>query len=277
MSPSVFAIVLFAAALHAGWNAVVKGGSDTLLTAILIAGFAGLIALLALGFLPPMASASWPYIFSSAVLQIIYYGLVAGAYRLSDMSRTYPLMRGTPPLIVAIVSTLALGVSLSLAAWVGVVLISLGLLSLLLTTGGATDPHGVRLALINAGVIAAYTLVDGAGVRLSGAPATYVMWVFVANGVPLVLWALWQRPQVVDYFARNWLLGLVGGIGTLASYGLALWAMTEAPVPVVAALRETSILFGTAIAAFVLKEKVTRARVAAVVVIALGAAALRLA
>jgi drug/metabolite transporter (DMT)-like permease len=277
MTLTVFAIVLFAAALHALWNAVVKGASDTLLTAILVAAFAGLIALIALPFLPPMASASWPFIIASGILQIVYYGLVAAAYRYGDMSKTYPLMRGTPPLLVALVSTLALGVSLSLPAWIGVTLISAGLLSLMLSSGGATDPRGIRLALLNAVVIAGYTLVDGTGVRLSGAAATYVMWVFVLNAVPLLLWALLRRPEFAAYARRNWCLGLIGGIGTLASYGLALWAMTEAPVPVVAALRETSILFGTAIAAFVLKEKITRLRLAAVIIIALGAAALRLA
>ncbi|MBI4922043.1 MAG: EamA family transporter [Devosia nanyangense] len=277
MSLSVFAIVLFAAALHAGWNAVVKGASDTLLTAVLIAGFAAVIALCLLPFLPPMAAASWGYICISAVLQIVYYALVAGAYRISDMSRTYPLMRGMPPVLVAVASTVALGVTLSVTAWIGVGLISAGLLSLLLATGGVSDPRGMRLAALNALVIAAYTLVDGAGVRLSGAPATYVMWIFVANGVPMALWALLWRPEVRIYAIHNWAYGLVGAVGTLASYGLALWAMTEAPIPVVAALRETSILFGTAIAAFVLKEKVTQMRLAAVLVIALGAATLRLA
>jgi drug/metabolite transporter (DMT)-like permease len=277
MTLTVFAIILFAAALHAGWNAVVKGASDTLLTAILVAAFAGLIAVAALPFLPPMASASWPFILTSTVLQIAYYGLVAGAYRYGDMSKTYPLMRGTPPLLVALISTVALGVSLSLPAWIGIALISAGLLSLMRSSGGAADSRGIQLALLNALVIAGYTLVDGARVRLSGAPATYVMWVFVLNAVPLLLWALLRRPGFAAYARQNWRLGLIGGIATLASYGLALWAMTEAPVPVVAALRETSILFGTAIAVFVLKEEVPRLRLAAVIVIALGAAALRLA
>jgi drug/metabolite transporter (DMT)-like permease len=277
VSLTVFAIVLFAAALHAVWNAVVKGGSDTLLTTILVASTGGLIGLCALPFLPPVAPVAWPYLAASAILEVTYYALIAGAYRNSDMSRTYPLMRGMPPLLVALVSALAFGVGLSLIAWLGIALISTGLLSLIFASRGTADPRGVRFALLNAGIIASYTLVDGFGVRASGAPVTYVMWIFVLTGAPLALWALLRRPAIVGYAQRNWLYGLVGGVGTLASYGLVLWAMTQAPVPLVAALRETSILFGTAIAAFVLKEKVTAARIVAVIVIALGAIALRLA
>lgn len=277
MSLTVFLIVLFAAALHAVWNAVVKGGSDTLLTTILVAFTGGLIGLCALPFLPPVAGVAWYYLAASAVLEITYYALIAGAYRNSDMSRTYPLMRGTPPLIVALVSAFAFGVSLSFPAWIGIALISAGLISLIFASRGSADPRGVRMALFNAGIIASYTLVDGFGVRASGAPVTYVMWIFVLTGMPLAAWALARRPAILAYARRNWHYGLIGGIGTLASYGLVLWAMTQAPIPLVAALRETSILFGTAIAVFVLKERVTMARIAAIVIIALGAIALRLA
>jgi len=272
----VFLTVLAAAALHAVWNAVVKSGSDTLLTTVLVALTGGVIGLCALPFLPPVAPAAWAYLAVSGILEIIYYTLIAAAYRNADMSRAYPVMRGAPPLLVALVSTLVLGVALSAYAWLGVALISAGLLSLVLVGRGG-DVRSLRLALLNAGIIATYTLVDGWGVRASGAPATYTMWIFVLTGLPLGAWALLRRRDFPAYAAKNWPLGLVGGVGTLASYGLVLWAMTEAPIPVVAALRETSILFGTAIALFVLREKVTAARIAAVLVIALGAVALRLA
>jgi drug/metabolite transporter (DMT)-like permease len=275
MSLPVFLVVLAAAALHAVWNAIVKGAPDTLLTTLLIATAAAAVALCALPFLPPVAPGSWVYLGCSGVLEIVYYALVAAAYRNSEMSRAYPLMRGAPPLLVLLASTLLLGVTVPLAAWIGVSLISVGLLSLLLR--GGADPRGSGFALANAFVIAAYTLIDGYGVRASGAPATYVMWLYVLAGVPLGLWALVRRRDFPAYVARNWHLGLVGGCGALASYGLVLWAMTEAPIPVVAALRETSILFGTAIAALVLKEKVPVLRIAAVIVIAIGAGVLRLA
>lgn len=276
MSLLVFCVILFAAALHAVWNAIVKNGSDTLLTTVLVATSGAAIGLVALPFLPPIAPAAWPYLAISAVLEIAYYALVAAAYRNTDMSRAYPLMRGTPPLVVALVSTLFLGMALSLAGWLGVALVSLGLLSLTLgSLKGAS--RGMLFAMANALVIASYTLVDGFGVRASGSPVAYTMWIFVLTGVPLAAWALVRRPDFLPYTRRNWHLGLAGGFGTLVSYGLVLWAMTQAPIPLVAALRETSILFGTAIAALVLKERVTRTRLVAVLIIAAGAIVLKLA
>jgi drug/metabolite transporter (DMT)-like permease len=273
----VFLIVLASAALHATWNAVIRGASDRLLTTILIAGSAALVALCALPFLPPVSAQSWPYLAVSAVLEITYYALVGLAYSHAEMSHAYPLMRGTPPLIVATVSALALNTGLHPAGWAGVALISAGILSLAFTGSRRHDRRGTHFALANALVIAAYTLVDGVGVRTSGQPATYAMWIFILTGVPLAAWAVLRRPEILSYARRNWHFGLIGGLGTLSSYGIVLWAMTVAPIPLVAALRETSILFGTAIAFLILKEAVTAPRIVAVLFIAAGAAVMRLA
>ncbi|MDG3442614.1 EamA family transporter [Nitrospirillum amazonense] len=281
MSIAVFAIVLFAALLHATWNALVKGAGDKLMAAVLVAGGAALIAIVTLPFLPLPAAASWPYLVTSSVLQILYLTLVARAYHVADMSQTYPLMRGTAPLLVALVSGLWLHEALSLHALLGVGVICAGILSMAWVgrrggPGGGTT--GTRLALLTAVVIAGYTLVDGHGVRLSGAPASYVLWGVLLNGVPLVAWALLARRRTfLQHVIRQWPRGLVGGAGTLISYGLALWAMTVAPVAVIAALRESSILFGTAIAGLVLKERVGPRRLAAACLIAVGAMVLRLA
>lgn len=276
MSLLVFATVLAAAAIHAGWNAVVKLGRDALLSTVLVAGAAALIALAALPLLPPVAPAAWPLLLLSGALEVGYYALVAAAYGAADMSRAYPLMRGTPPLVVALVSVAALGTALSPAGWAGIGLISAGLAGLALAGRGG-NARGTLFALANGLVIASYTLVDGVGVRLSGAPVTYTMWVFLLSGAPLVAWALLRRPAIFAYLRGNWRLGLAGGVGTLVSYGLVLWAMTEAPVPLVAALRETSILFGAALAALVLREKIGLPRLAAILVVAAGAMVLRLA
>lgn len=276
MPLSVFAIVLFAALLHAGWNAIVKGAPDKLLTTILVAASAAVISSVALPFLPQPARASWPFLAASAVLQVGYYLLVARAYRGADMSQAYPLMRGTAPLIVALVSRFWLGEHLSAAAIAGVALICGGVLSLAL---GArpTSAQGIRAALLNAVVIAGYTLIDGAGVRASGTPAAYTLWLNLLSGAPLLAWVLAARWRTFLPYARAHLpLGLAGGVGTLTSYGLALWAMTHAPVAVIAALRETSILFAAAIAVFVLHERLTPARILAALLIAAGAVVLRL-
>lgn len=277
MSLSIFGLVLVAAALHALWNAVVKGASDTLLTTILVAAFGALVGIVTLPFLPPLAPAAWPYLGVSAVLEIVYYALVAFAYRHADMSRAYPLMRGMPPLLVAIVSALLLGATLLPLEWAGIALISAGIMTMLVGGRGTGDRRGLAYAALNAIVIAAYTLTDGLGVRVSGSPVAYTMWIFVLTGVPLAAWAVLRRPEIVVYTRRNWHYGAIGGLGTLASYGLVLYAMTAAPIPLVAALRETSILFGTAIAVFVLKEKVTAVRLTAAAIILFGVVILRLA
>lgn len=275
MSFDVFAIIMLGAVLHASWNAVVKGGVDKLLTTCMIASMASLIALAAVPFMTLPAQESWPFIGASAILQVVYFVMVASTYRIADMSQTYPIMRGTAPLLVATVSVLFLSEALSTFAWLGIAVISVGILSMAAARSG--QKKGVVLALINAGVIASYTLVDGLGVRKSGAPAAYTLWIFLLTGIPLAAWALaTRRAMFCDCLSRNWRLGVVGGAGTVASYGLALWAMTQAPIATVSALRETSILFGVVISAWVLKEHLTRVRVVAACIIAAGAMVLRL-
>jgi drug/metabolite transporter (DMT)-like permease len=277
MSLFVFSVVLLAALLHATWNAIVKAGGDKFLTTVMVTTAAAGLSVLLLPFLQPPAAASWPFALASAAFQITYFLLVARTYAIADMSQTYPLMRGTAPLIVALVSVLRLGEPLSPVAWCGVVAISVGIFTMALGTG-RKDRRGVYLALLNALVIAAYTLIDGIGVRRSGAPAAYTLWVFLLTGVPLAVWALAApRAAFLAYVRRYWRQGIAGGIGTTASYGLALWAMTLAPVAVVAALRETSILFGAAIAGLVLKEPIGARRIVSACIIAAGAALLRLA
>lgn len=278
MGLSIFAIVIFAAALHAGWNAIVKGGSNTLLTTVLVTASAALLALVSLPFLPPPTPGSWPFIGASAFFQIVYFVLVARAYRVADMSLVYPLMRGTAPLLVAVATVAWLGQPLTGLAWLGVGIICAGVLSMAVGAPPGASRIGMVLSLSNALVIAGYTLIDGIGVRRSSAPAAYTLWIFLLTGGVLVAWAIVSRPsEFRGYVGRNWHLGLIGGAGTIGSYGLALWAMTVAPVAIVAALRETSILFGTAITALILHKAVGRTRLAAVCIIACGAILLRLA
>jgi drug/metabolite transporter (DMT)-like permease len=277
VTPHVFAAVLFGAALHASWNAIVKGGSDKLLTTVLVAAASATIAIAFLPFLPQPARASWPFLISSACIQVVYFALVAAAYRATDMSRAYPLMRGLAPALVALFAVAFLGEHLRPVAWAGVALISGGVLAMTFAGHGTASRPGTLLAVLNAAVIASYTLIDGSGVRASGAPASYAMWLFLLNAIPLVAWALMVRGRALRAYAgRNWPLGLVGGVGNLGSYGLALWAMTHAPVATVAALRETSILFGLAIAGLALGERIGPARMIAAAFIMLGAAGLRL-
>jgi uncharacterized membrane protein len=153
-------------------------------------------------------------------------------------------------------------------------------LGLALHAPAQSGRHGsaTAFALGNACVIASYTLIDGLGVRRSGAPAAYTLWVFLLTGIEMLLWILiWRRRDFVAYLRGKWLHALAGGGGTVLSYGLVLWAMTVAPVALVAALRETSILFATVISALVLKERVTLQRLTCIGLIVAGAMALRIA
>ncbi|WP_338724475.1 EamA family transporter [Pseudomonas tolaasii] len=276
MSLDIFAIILLGALLHATWNAVVKGGGDKLLTTCMITSVAALIALAVIPFLERPAPQSWPFIGASVVFQVLYFVLVASTYRIADMSQTYPIMRGTAPLLVAMVSVLLLSETLSAFAWLGIAVISLGILSMAVAPSVGRK-NGLMLALINACVIAGYTLIDGLGVRKSGAPVAYTLWIFLLTGLPLAAWALaTRRREFCRYLEHHWRAGIIGGFGTIASYGLALWAMTSAPIATVSALRETSILFGVVISAFVLKEHLTRVRIVAACIIAAGAMLLRL-
>lgn len=280
MSGTVVLVVLFAALMHASWNAVVKSEGDKFLNTVVVVTSAGLIAAACLPFLPAPARESWPFLAASGVAQVIYLALVAAAYRSGDMSQAYPIMRGTAPLIVAVASGPLIGEVLSLQKWAGIALICAGVLALALESRRrvGANPATTAFALINAVVIASYTLIDGLGVRHSGAPAAYTMWVFVLNAVPLLVWTLiMRRGELWPHFVKRTRLATIGGVGTLGSYGLALWAMTMAPVAAVAALRETSILFAVAISAFILKERVGPKRLAAVALIAAGAAVMRIA
>jgi len=277
MTLTVFCILLFAALLHASWNAIVKASGDKMYAAIGVSGSASLIALVMLPFAPQPTLASAPYLLASCALQVVYTVLVAKTYQVSDMSQTYPLMRGTAPLLVALISVLVLGDSLSWLAWSGIGVICLSILAMAMN-GRMRSRKGIWLALLNACFIAGYTLVDGTGVRLSDTALGYTLWTFFMNGFCLLGWAMVaRRREASGYLRLHWKKGLLGGVGTMGSYGLALWAMTQAPLAVVAALRETSILFGALIAFLLLKEKVAGLRIAAALGIAGGAILLRLA
>lgn len=280
MSGTVLLIVLCGAFFHASWNAIVKGGGDKFFAAACVVGAGGLIAAFFLPFLPLPHPSSWIFIGLSTITQIFYMSLVAAAYKSGDMSEAYPIMRGTPPLLVAIVSAPLIGETIGLGGWLGVILICSGVLAMALEArrrNGGTSSKTALLALTNAGFIAAYTIIDGVGVRTSGHTLSYTLWLFLVNAFPLAAWALYREPDRFLHYVRNhWRPSLIGGLGTLLSYGLALWAMTMAPIAVVAALRETAILFGVLISALILKEKVGLPRFLAAGLIVVGAITLRL-
>jgi phosphonate utilization associated putative membrane protein len=276
MSPLVTALVLGSALLHASWNAIIKSSRDVMLDTALVAAGAGVLALPLSAFVASPASASWPCLGASAVIHVAYFSALVAAYRRGDLGHAYPLMRGTAPLLVALFGVALLDEHPGATMWLGLVLISAGILSLGLLQRGRAQRGATHWALVNAAIIAGYTLVDGAGARLSGTPAGYVAWLFWLQGLLFVaLVAVLRKRAALDYIGRNWQRGLGGGLCLISAYGIVLWAMTQAPVAAVAALRETSVIFAALIGTIFLKERFGRQRLIAACAVALGIIALR--
>ena len=277
MTGLAFDVVVLAAAVHAGWNALIKGSDNKLLTTILVCAGSGLVAAVMLPFLRQPAAASVPFILCSMVLQVCYYALIARAYRIGDMSYVYPIMRGAAPLLVAVATGLYSAERLTWVGYAGIGAICAGIL-LTALDGRPGKANAFGAALLNACFIATYTLVDGAGVRRSGAPLSYTLWLFLLTSVPLAAWAVVaRRAAFLPYARRHAWVGIIGGLASVGAYAPALWAMTLTPVPVVAALRETSILFAVAISGLILKERVGPARILGAACVVAGGAILRLA
>ena len=272
--------VLGAALLHAAWNAIIKSGSDPVLDTALIALAKSGMMLLVIVAVPPPAPSAWPYMAASVLVHIGYYSALAGAYRAGDLSHGYPIMRGTAPLLTAFATWLFLGERLPPAAWAGVLLICGGVLSLAWAKNAAArgaSPRATAWALANAVIIAAYTLADGAGVRASGGTLNYLAWLFFFMGLPFGLGVLAvRRGAFLAHARRHWRRGVAGACMSGLSYGIALWAMTRAPVAIVAALRETSVIFAALIGTWWLKEGRFRERIWGASAVLAGLIALKL-
>lgn len=280
MPLEIMAVVLFSALLHAGWNALVRASSDKFLASLHVVCGAAVLALLLLPMLPRPAPASWPWALASGLIHVVYFSLVARAYHGADLGLAYPLMRGTAPLLTAVAAALLLGEWPSAGGWLGLALICAGVLALAgrAWRGGASHPAAALVALGNAGVIALYTLVDGIGVRAAGHAFAYTAWVFVLTAMLMLALALRRRGRaVLRLTAGAGRAALLGGAGTLGAYGLALWAMAQAPIALVAALRETSIVFALLISMLLLREGASRLRLVSALLVCAGAVALKLA
>lgn len=269
--------VLFGALLHAGWNAQLKSSSDKTLDTALIALLGSMFALPLVLWLGWPVPATWPYLFASLLIHLGYYYALAGAYKHGDLGFAYPLMRGSAPLLVALAASFGLGERLSALAWAGLLGVSCGVLALGFTRTALAKPKALFFALSNAIMIALYTVVDALGVRASGDAITYIATLFMFNGLPfaLVVWAR-RGPAFLAYAGQRWPLASIGALASFGSYGIALWAMTQAPVAIVAALRETSVLFALLLGYWLLHESFTPRRALGALAIVGGVMALRL-
>ncbi|MDH6518483.1 drug/metabolite transporter (DMT)-like permease [Streptomyces sp. SAI-208] len=273
MTPLVTAAVLLAAVTHAGWNAIAHQITDKLVGFTLIAGGGMLIGLAMIPFTAAPAADAWPYLLASACVHIAYYALLMKSFRLGDFGQAYPIARGTAPLVVTVLAALfahevpdgwaAAGIALSCAGLAGVALWGL--------RGRRPNWPAIGAASATGLTIAAYTVVDGLGVRASGSSLGYIAWLMAVQGVVIPAYALhrWRGEfaAVLRPFAG---VGLLGAALSVAAYGLVLWAQTRAELAPVAALRESSIIVGAAIGAVFFKERFGAPRIAAAGLLVVG-------
>ena len=237
MDSLVFAAVLFAAACHAGWNAAIKIGSDTLSTTALIAIGAGIVGVALLPFVGAPLAAAWSWVAASVVIHLFYFIGLSEGYRVGDLGQVYPLARGTAPLMTATLSVPLVGEALGPLGWGGIFALASGVLLLSARGGHALARFDARVtgfALFTAITICAYSFVDGIGARLAGSAGAYTACLFIGNGVVLAAYAVARlRGKVFAAMAPYWATGLAGGGLQFVSYGIAIWAMTVAPIAIV--------------------------------------------
>ena len=247
-------------------SATVSAFSYQLLVGIVPIGRIKLISFLSVG----PAAESLPFLAGSCLTHIFYYLSLTIAYRNVDMSYAYTLMRGTAPLLTSLF-LLCTGVPLTPGGWFGVFCLCAGVLVLALdhVRQGRFSARGTLAAFCTACVIMTYTLFDGFGARASGSPVSYTVWLYILNIFPLNLYVLLrERREFIPYFKERWKIGVFGGACGFGSYGVALWAMTKAPIAMVAALRETSVIFGMLLAVLFLGERFTLTKLLAVLMVA---------
>jgi drug/metabolite transporter (DMT)-like permease len=272
----VFVAVLFAAACHAGWNAAIKSTLDPMATTVLIAVGAAVAALPGVPFVGIPAPASWPWLAASVAIHLFYFAGLIESYRAGDLGQVYPIARGSAPLMTAVATTLFVGEHLGVPGWSGIALLAAGVMLLSLRGGRdltKLDRRAVGYAMFTAVTICAYSVVDGIGARLAGPgnANAYSVWLFIAIAPVVAAYGLARSGgAIVAAAAPHWKIGLGGGALAVISYSIAIWAMTVAPIAVVAALRETSVLFGALIAVLFLREPLRASRIAAAAMIVAG-------
>lgn len=282
MDSFVFTAVLFAAACHAGWNVAIKTGLDPLASTVLITTGAGIVSLALIPFVGLPPAPAWPWVIASVVIHLFYFIGLSEAYHTGDLGQVYPLARGSAPLMTAGATTLLLGERLTALGWTGIVTLAAGILLLSLRGGRGgeqrhLDRRAIFFALFTALTICIYSVVNGVGGRTSGDPHPYTLAMFVGNAAIMAIYFLARRGSApVAPMIRRWPVGLFGGSLQLLSYGIVIWAMTKAPIAPVAALRETSVLFGAVLAFFLLKEPLKPARIAAAAMILCGLVLIRI-
>lgn len=266
-------LVLLAALLHASWNALVRGGGDRL---IVLAGvnFTGVLVGGSLAFfVPPPSAAVWPYLLLSACLHVGYYFYLLRAYDRGELIQVYPLARGAAPVLVSVGGAVFAGESMGALSMAGVLIASTGIVSLSFERGPPWRHRGSAVvpALITSLWIAAYSVTDGLGGRVSGNVLSYVCWLSFIDGWPIALYTLAvRRGAVITFLRTGWKHCVAGGVFSMLAYGLVIYAMSLGAMGMVSALRETSVIMAAMIGVLFLGERLTTTRMLAVVLVAAG-------
>jgi len=273
MTPFVLACVVCAAILHASWNAVLRGGSDRLWSMTLMMIAVTCLTAITLVFVPWPNAASWPYVIASAIIHTGYNLSLVRTYRSGDLGQTYPVSRGSSPVLVALGAAVFAHETIDVVSSIGIALVSGGIISL------AFQGKRVRFDFLPAAfttgvLIGAYTVVDGIGVRLSGNSLAYSTSMFLLWSItmPAIYYAMRGKPP--PYTKAQTVMALTGGIVSILAYGIVIWAMQYDAMGVVSALRETSVVYAAIIGRIFLKEKLTVRRITSCLAIAMGAACL---
>ncbi len=281
VSPLIVALLLAAALMHATWNALLKADrSDRLATFGVIMTTGTVMGICAVPFLPWPDPGAWRFLAISVIVHVGYYTFLLKAYSYGDLSHTYPIARGLGPLLVALVSGRVIGEHLRPQDVAGVLLLTGGLLTLAIPIargGRPTNRHGLAtlFAVLTGITIAAYIIADGMGVRSAGPDfehrLAYIAWLCVLEGPWLLVFAVvMRRGTIRAHLRRNWWRGVVGGVIANVGYGIAIYGLVLGPMAHVAALRETSVLFGALMGTMLLGEPFGLRRIAAAFVIVSG-------
>ncbi len=272
MSTAVFLLVLMAAALHAGWNAIIRFGRDKVLGMFVMSSSQGMMGALMVLFLPWPRHDVWPWLALSTVLHSSYKAFLTLAYSRGDLSRVYPIARGTAPMLVALVGAIWLADRLTQAQYLGIFALGCGIL--LMARGVFSQGESRRLlpyALGAAAMTAGYSLTDGSGARLAGNASVFVAWTFMLDGLLFGSWALLGRGRALwAQPGRIWALGTLAGAASFLAYWIVVFAMTRAPIALVSALRETSVLFAVLIGVVFFGEAAERGKYLAALLILTG-------
>lgn len=278
MSIGIFLAVLFAALLHASWNAVIKFGEDKMQGMIILSIAHGLIGLCMALVFPAPAPEAWGWLAVSVLFHLLYKFSLTAAYRFGDLGRVYPIARGTAPVIVLAAGFFILPDKVTALQIAAVIVLAFGIIQMARGVFDLNEPRKLLpFALGSALGTAGYSIADGMGARASGDASGYIGWLFMGDALSFTLWGLRRRGlAALPRSGRVWGLGLAAGAGSVGAYWIAVWAMTVAPIALVTALRETSVLFAVLIGMLVLGERADARKLVAAVFIVAGVILIRI-